>query len=838
MATVEQVAPHDAAASALMPASSRLIGPITDSIALFLAALTLLVLSGITPIAPINALATAIDLLHSLIYGGAGATAPPTAVVQAAIVLLLLIGNIVADSLLLVAPTPMASRLIGAIALGLALLWATATFLVLGGLTWIAPVDEVVKQLLLGNAVTGVLLLAIIGREVWVVIQGRRRGRAGSRLHVQIVGLFAVIAAVPTVLVSVVASTTLDRGLDRFFSTRTRAMIEQSVIVANAYVSEHAEAIRSELLSMAYVLGRARPIFDSERDQFQKIMSAQAAGRNLSAALIIKSDGTTVDRAGVTIDKNIVLPTADLLAEVNETEPRVALIPEDNHLAAVVKLRGYDDMYLYAARILDPRVVQQLRATQETVGEFANLEARRLGIQVAFGLMFAIIALIVLLSSAWIGLDFANRLVAPIRRLIGAANVVSTGNLNIQVPVRRSEGDMARLGETFNKMTQELRTQHEDIVRARDLIDSRRRFTEAMLAGASAGVIGVNADGRISILNRSAERLMGRAETEVLNLPLAQVAPELGEIFEAARTGNQRLIQRQLAVTREGQERNYSVRVTSEQATEAEHGYVITIDDITELVLAQRSSAWADIARRIAHEIKNPLTPIQLSAERLRRKYGKSIADDPIVFEQCTETIVRQVDDIKRMVDEFSRFARMPKAVIADEDVADTVRQAVFLLRVAHPDIDFDVELEGETMPARFDRRLISQALTNIVKNAAEAIGAVPPAQLGRGRIMVRAQRDGKDVVIDVIDNGVGLPKENRARLLEPYVTTREKGTGLGLAIVGRILEEHGGRLELRDAAEKTPGVRGAWMQLRFVAERVVTTTTEEPPLETRTAAE
>jgi two-component system nitrogen regulation sensor histidine kinase NtrY len=614
-------------------------------------------------------------------------------------------------------------------------------------------------------------------------------------------------------------------------------MIEQSLIVANAYVSEHAEAIRGDLLAMAYDLGRAKPMFDQDRDQFQKIISAQAAGRNLSAALLIKSDGSTVDRAGVTMDKKIVLPTADLLAEVNETEPRVALIPEDNHLAAVVKLRGYDDMYLYAARILDPRVVAQLRATQDSVGEFANLEARRLGIQIAFGLMFAVIALIVLLSSAWLGLDFANRLVAPIRRLIGAANVVSTGNLNIQVPVRRSEGDLARLGETFNKMTHELRTQHEDIVRARDLIDSRRRFTEAVLAGASAGVIGVNASGHISILNRSAERLMGRSESEVLGLPLAQVAPELGDIFEAARMGNQRLIQKQMAMRRDGQERNYSVRVTSEQATEAEHGYVITIDDITELVLAQRSSAWVDIARRIAHEIKNPLTPIQLSAERLRRKYSKSITDDPAVFEQCTETIVRQVDDIKRMVDEFSRFARMPKAVLADEDVADAVRQVVFLLRVAHPDIDFDVSLEAEAMPARFDRRLISQALTNIIKNAAEAIGAVPPAELGRGRIAVRVHREGKDVVIDVIDNGIGLPKENRSRLLEPYVTTREKGTGLGLAIVGRILEEHGGRLELRDAAEKIPGARGAWMQLRFGAEPTAAST-EQPPIETRTAAE
>jgi len=735
-------------------------------------------------------------------------------------------------------PVPLASRLIGACAVGIALLSATATFLVLAGLTPIAPVHEVVVELLLGNAITGLLLLGIIGREVWKVVQARRRGRAGSRLHVQIVGLFAVIAAVPTVLVSVVASTTLDRGLDRFFTTRTRAMIEQSLTVANAYVSEHADAIRGDLLAMAYDLGRAKQIFDSDRDQFQKIISAQAAGRNLSAALLVNADGSTVDRAGATVDKKIVLPSADLLAEINETEPRVALLPEDNHVAAVVKLRGYENMYLYAARILDPRVVAQLRATQDSVGEFANLEARRLGIQIAFGMMFAVIALIVLLSSAWIGLDFANRLVAPIRRLIGAANVVSTGNLNIRVPVRRSEGDLARLGETFNKMTQELRTQHEDIIRARDLIDSRRRFTEAVLAGASAGVIGVNANGAISILNRSGERLIGRSETDVLGKPLGQVAPELGEIFEAARLGNQRLVQKQIAVTRDGQERNYSVRVTSEQAAEAEHGYVITIDDITELVSAQRSSAWADIARRIAHEIKNPLTPIQLSAERLRRKYSKSISDDPAVFEQCTETIVRQVDDIKRMVDEFSRFARMPKAVLADQDLADTVRQVVFLLRVAHPDIDFTVELEAEIMPARFDRRLISQALTNIVKNATEAIAAIPPAELGRGHIAVRARREGKDVLIDVVDNGVGLPKENRSRLLEPYVTTREKGTGLGLAIVGRILEEHGGRLELRDASESTPGARGAWMQLRFSAEQIAAAAERELPIESRAAAE
>ncbi len=736
------------------------------------------------------------------------------------------------------APVPVASRWIGGFAVGIALLSATATFLVLAGLTPIAPVHEVVVKLLLGNAVTGLLVLGIIAREVWVVVQARRRGRAGSRLHVQIVGLFSVIAAVPTVLIAVVASTTLDRGLDRFFSTQTRAMIERSLVVADAYVSEHLQSIRGEVMAMAYDVARAKATYDQNHDQFQKFFTAEAVGRGLSAALIIKPDGSTVERADVTMNQKIVLPSQDLLSQINETEPQVALLPEADHVAAVVKLHGYDNLYLYVARMLDPRVMQQLRATQESVGEYANLEARRLGIQIAFALMFTVIALIVLLSSAWIGLDFANRLVAPIRRLIGAANMVSTGNLQVQVPVRRSEGDLAQLGQTFNKMTQELRTQHEDIVRARDVIDSRRRFTEAMLAGASAGVIGIDAEGRISILNRSAERLIGRSESAVLGLPLADVVPELAEIFQSARGGNQRLIQRQVNVTRDGQERNYSVRVTSEQSAAAEHGYVITIDDITELVLAQRSSAWADIARRIAHEIKNPLTPIQLSAERLRRKYGKSITDDPTVFEQCTETIVRQVDDIKRMVDEFSRFARMPKAVIADEDVADTVRQVVFLMRVGHPDVDIEVDLPAESMPARFDRRLISQGLTNIIKNATEAIAAVPAGdgkQVERGRITVSARRDGKEVVIDVVDNGIGLPKENRSRLLEPYVTTREKGTGLGLAIVGRILEEHGGRIELRDASDKIPGARGAWMQLRFTAEPIGAAT---PPVRDSAAAE
>jgi two-component system nitrogen regulation sensor histidine kinase NtrY len=337
-----------------------------------------------------------------------------------------------------------------------------------------------------------------------------------------------------------------------------------------------------------------------------------------------------------------------------------------------------------------------------------------------------------------------------------------------------------------------------------------------VLSSASAGIIGVDASGSVGILNRSAEKLIGHAESETLDHPLSDVLPELDDMMKTAREGTQKLVQGQITITRDGQERNLSVRVSAEQTSQSRDSYIITLDDITELVSAQRTSAWGDVARRIAHEIKNPLTPIQLSAERIRRKFGKVITEDKAVFDQCTDTIVRQVDDIRRMVDEFSRFARMPKPVMEGEDVADTVRQAVFLMKVAHPDIDIETDIKQEPLKAQFDRRLISQAVTNIVKNATEAIEQVAPGELGKGRIDVIAARENDDIVIDVIDNGIGLPKVARARLLEPYVTTRAKGTGLGLAIVGRVLEDHGGRIELKDASDFRPGQRGAWMRMRF----------------------
>jgi two-component system, NtrC family, nitrogen regulation sensor histidine kinase NtrY len=726
--------------------------------------------------------------------------------------------------------TRLATGMIGPIAVVAALLSALTTFLVLANLTFVSATYNVVVTLLAVNFVTVLLLLAIIGREVWHIVQARRRGSAGARLHVQIAALFSVIAVVPAVLVAVVASVNLDRGFDRLFLLSTRAVMENSVIVSEAYLKQHELSIQAETNFMASDVAQAKSLFAQDIDRFRQGFTTQARLRGMPVAMMLRSDQSVILKADIRLPSQVPeppLPPADRLAQIGDGEAVAGWLGDTNYVGALIKLKGYDDAYLFVARYTDPSVLAQIRHTDSNIQEYGNLEARRIGVQIAFALMYTVIALTVLLSAVWIGFAFANRLVAPIRRLISAASLVSTGNLHVQVPVRRSEGDLAQLGSTFNKMTQELRTQRNDIMRARDLVDSRRRFTEAVLASASAGVIGVDGKGHVSILNRSAEKLIGSSEAQALGHPLQEIVPELRDMIEPARLSGHRLVQGQTTIHRKGRDRTVSVRVTSEQSSNPEHGYVVTLDDITELVTAQRTAAWADIARRIAHEIKNPLTPIQLSAERLRRKYGNLISEDRGVFAQCTDTIVRQVDDIRRMVDEFSRFARMPKPVMMADDVTDTVRQVAFLQRVGNADIDIEVEVAEDPMLARFDRRLISQGLTNIIKNAGEAVAAVPPDQLGRGRILVSAARVDSEIVIDVIDNGIGLPKENRSRLLEPYVTTREKGTGLGLAIVGKILEEHGGRIELRDAAEKFPGQRGAWMRLRFVAEPAQTFVSE-----------
>jgi two-component system nitrogen regulation sensor histidine kinase NtrY len=426
-----------------------------------------------------------------------------------------------------------------------------------------------------------------------------------------------------------------------------------------------------------------------------------------------------------------------------------------------------------------------------------------------------------LLSATWFGLSFANQLIAPIRRLIAATDQVASGNLYVQVPVRKQEGDLAHLGETFNKMTSELRLQQNRLIAASNLIDERRLFTEAVLSGVPVAVIGVGPSGIVTVLNSSAEKLVlmqdPEAAASIIGHPVNDVLPEIQDLLSHAQLSANRLVRGQVGVKRNGRERLFNVSITSEPGSRADKSYVVSLDDITDLVSAQRTAAWADVARRIAHEIKNPLTPIQLSAERLKRKYGKLITVERDIFDQCTDTIIRQVDDIKRMVDEFSSFARMPKARLEPADLTECVRRVLFLMRVSHPDIQFDDDLPASAIKSLIDQRLLSQALTNIVKNATEGIKARAETESFEGKIFVGlmiCQGDGakRYAEIDIIDNGKGFPVENRHRLLEPYTTTRSDGTGLGLPIVAKILEDHDGRLELLDSPEG----QGARVKLIF----------------------
>jgi len=714
------------------------------------------------------------------------------------------------------------SRMLGFAATIALMVTGTATFLILIGATPLTPNDDIILSALAINSTLALILVFLIGREIWIILAARRKGRAAARLHVRIIGLFALVAAVPAILVAIVASITLDVGLDRWFEMRTKQIVASSVNVARAYMDESRRVLTGNTLSMAADLDRSRQLFSLDRQGFEGLMTLHAKGRGFLKADLLKRDGTLI--AGAEIDTNQELPkaVAEYFEAADSGDP-VAIPPgRTNFIGAMFKLREIPDAYLYTIMSLREEVVQALREMEANTAEYAGLERNRYRVQLAFAVLYVGVCLVVLLSAIWMGISVADRFVAPIRRLITAADAVSSGNLDVRVGTLHTEGDLKNLSDTFNVMIGELKHQRDEIVTARDDIAQRARFTEAVLSGVSAAVLGVDADGCVTIANRAAIPLFG--DRDPAGLEIGELAPELGRVFSNARQSGRPEHREQVTMSLGGKDRTLNVQVTLEQeqssAGRPAHSFVVTIDDITDLVAAQRNTAWSDVARRIAHEIKNPLTPIQLSAERIRRRYGKYVTEDREIFDQCTDTIIRQVADIGRMVDEFSSFARMPKPVMESRDLAETLGEAVFLQKVALPEIDFVTDFGSEPLRGNFDSRLLSQAFINIIKNAAEAIEGRDKSAKEKGRIEVRAKRQGSRYLIDVIDNGKGLPKENRQRLLEPYMTTREKGTGLGLAIVRKIVEDHGGAIELLDAPAVAGGGQGAMVRLVLPASR------------------
>jgi two-component system nitrogen regulation sensor histidine kinase NtrY len=716
----------------------------------------------------------------------------------------------------------------GLIVVVLSLISALATYLILTGLTPIAPRNEVVLVVLAINIVLIIAMFAVLtvhGIGLWRAWQ---RKVAGARIHVRIVGLFTIIAALPALLLAVAATTTFSRSLDTWFSTRTRTIVASSLDVANAYLAEHGQVIRNDVASMAKDLddlAAEQKMGAGDVARLRNVVMAQMGLRDLSVAAIIDASGQPVVVQAADNRVRYEPPEQSIIAQAAAGHVPLLMPTTSFRVAALARLNNVPGHFLYVARSVNPTVVGHLQRTQAAVDEYERLRRGRGGPKLAHGVMYFMIALTGTLAAIWVGLWFARHLVAPIRRLIAAAQRVARGDLDVVLPLRRGEGDLRRLSRDFNNMTSELSRQRHALVTANEQLTERRRFMEAVLSGVSAGVIGVDPDGNIRLVNPSAEKLLGVSSDSVTGKSFAEALPALAAALEGDSAGIKPRGPHDVTLTVDGEERRFSVRITREQSGADIHGSVVTFDDITELVVAQRSSAWGDVARRIAHEIKNPLTPIQLSAERLRRKYGASIQGDRETFEKLTDTIVRQVGDIKTMVDEFAAFARVPKPDIQLTDIRDAILEPVILFRESHPGVRYVLNMPETPLLAPIDRRLISQALTNLVKNATESVvsaGEASDQESGwQGAVETSVRLIGDRIEIEVVDNGLGLPKQNRARLLEPYVTTKgSKGTGLGLAIVQKIVEQHAGLLTLDDAPPAPGRTRGARVRLSLPATR------------------
>src|SRR5712691_6388925 len=675
-----------------------------------------------------------------------------------------------------------------------------ATYLALTGAPPFGPRPGVVLALLYLDLVLLLALASLVAKRLIEVWAERRRGLAGSRLQIRLVGLFSLIAVLPTIIVAVFSYLFCSFGIESWFSDKVRRAISESVAVADAYVKEHQQAIRADALAMATDLDRAASSLRLNPQMLAPILTAQAAMRGLTEAAVLDRKGAMLARTGLVFALGFEDVSKDALHRAQLGEVVIMTDDREERVRALVRLNQFSDLYLYVGRFIEPRVLTHRDAVHLEAAQYERLEGQRSGFQITFAVIYILVAMLFLAAAISIGIHFAAQLADPISRLVGAAERVRAGDLSARVPEGRKDDELVSLSRAFNRMTDQIQSQQRELIEANRQLDERRRFTETVLTGVSAGVIGLDRDGRIHLPNRSASALLGVDLDLSIGEDLAEMAPEMAGLLEEAARRRDRLAQAQVQVVGNRSTRTLLVRIAAEHGDGEISGFVVTFDDITELLSAQRKAAWADIARRIAHEIKNPLTPIQLSAERLRRKYLREIKKDPETFRTCTDTIIRHVEDIGRMVDEFSSFARMPAPVLKPEDLATIVEQAVFLERTAHPKIGFESRFVARPVPLRCDARLIGQALINIIKNAIESIesriaesGPSPP-----GQNIVTVEADGP-VAVTIEDNGKGLPRQGREQLTEPYVTTRAKGTGLGLAIVKKIMEDHRGHLMLSD---------------------------------------
>ncbi len=676
-------------------------------------------------------------------------------------------------------------------------------------------------------AINLALLLALgvaIGRWFVRIWTARKGMKAGSRLQARVTGFFIGIAIVPPIIMTVFSALFLEFGIQSWFSEKVRFTLNNSLEVAETYLIEHRVNIEKDMLKIAFAFNRLN--FSQQRDKItlQRVAETALSTRLLSELSIIEQvegeEGTIIAGANDAFSFSNPQIERSFLTRAANGDVVISTNPDRNNVSGLIKLTSFlRPTYLYVSRDLSPQVLGYLDATRSAVDDYENLEGQRSDIQLQFNVVFIIIALLILLAAIWIGLWFSSRLVNPLSNLVDAADRVGQGDLQARVPTVPSSDEVGTLSRAFNRMTDQLAKHQDALIEANNELDERRRFLEEVLEGVSAGVIGLQKDRSVFLPNRSALSLLNLKQDDLMGKELTEVVPAFVDIVEQSELAEAGETKGEVQLEIEGEIRTLMVRVFAERQDSGEiGGYVVTFDDLTEQLADQRTAAWADVARRIAHEIKNPLTPIQLSAERLKRKYSKEIEKDSEIFSQCTNTIIRQVGDLRRMVDEFSSFSRMPAPIYRDTDIADVSRQSVFLQEVAAPDIQFSAEIKDALETIKCDGRLVGQALTNVLKNASEAVeervkrdtqNGIEAPEAGFVRLEL-TQHDDK-TIIRIEDNGLGLPAAQKDRLMEPYVTTRSKGTGLGLAIVRRIMEEHGGSVRI---ADRTP--MGARVVLTF----------------------
>jgi len=683
-----------------------------------------------------------------------------------------------------------------------------ATVTTMTGSSPSGPDRETILALLYLDVVLSLLLAVVVGRKLASVWAERRRGHAGSGLHIRLVLFFSLIAVTPAILVAIFAGLFLNFGIQEWFSKRVSTALHESDAVAVAYLEEHRKNIRADIFAIANDLNREAAGLMLNPRLFNQVLTAQAGIRGLPEALVVDSDGGVLARSQFSMSLEFEQVPSRIINLAKQGKIAVITTGDANKVRAVVKLNRFADAYLLVGRFVESGVLERIDRTQKAVAQYTAFEKKRDDIQFFFVMIFVVVALLLLLAAIWIGLTQATQIASPISKLITAAERVRKGDLSVRVDSSVSTDEIGTLSRSFNRMTSQIESQQQGLMNANRELDERRRFTETVLAGVSAGVIGLDVNGCVNLPNRTASELLGIDLDNSLGEYLGKVVPEMKETLDELRARPDRVHQLEIRIVRKDQLRTLLVNVAAERLNKEIIGYVVTFDDVTDLLSAQRTAVWADVARRIAHEIKNPLTPIQLSAERLKRKYLKEITTDPETFLACTETIVRQVEEIGRMVDEFSSFARMPEPKINPESISQIIEQSIFLERNRFPGISFNVDMPNSNILLKCDRRQISRALMNVLKNAAESISSAKKKNknFGKGTIMIRVREKSSEenpgVSIVVEDNGLGLPFEFRDRLTEPYMTTRTKGTGLGLSIVKKIMEDHDGYLKLDNRDE------------------------------------